>query len=306
MRALAAAFLLLAAGAALAQSVEELKRQVEERDAEIRRLRQRLDAQEKPPPEDEELNRALERTLVQEGLLVLPRGRFELHPQLSYARWDRDRGPIRYEWDAVLAARAGIGWDTQVQVSLPYVHVATSAASATEPGDVGLSVTRQISQERGARPGVLASLGWIARTGQDAFHGQVPTGGGFNVLQAGLSVLKRADPLVYYGGMSYSLPKPRDVSGVRIAPGHTFGLRAGSALAATPYSSVNVALNLGFLSAASVGGQRIADSDDVLGTLQVGFGTVLGRSVMLNVGGEFRVSGAVPNFRLTVGVPVRF
>ena len=52
--------------------------------------------------------------------------------------------------------------------------------------------------------------------------------------------------------------------------------------------------------------QRIPDSDTVLGVLHLGFGTVLSRSLMLNVGGEFRVSGAVPNFRLSASLPIRF
>lgn len=308
--ALVAVGLLAFPAVILAQSVDDLKLEVEQRDAEIRRLREQLEAAQKKPaeaqPEDDELNRALERTLVQEGLLVLPRGRFELQPQLSYAHWDRDRSDVRYVWDASLTGRAGIGWGTQLQVSVPYLHVATSTDSATDVGDVSLAATTQLVPERRGWPAMLASLGWIANTGQDAFSGQVPTGGGFNVLQASVSALKRSDPLVYYGGASYSLPQARDVAGSRVEPGSSVGLRAGSALAATPYSSVSLAVNLTFLGAAQVGGQRVPDSDAVLGTLQVGFGTLLGRSVMLNMGGEFRFSGPVPNFRLTVGVPVRF
>jgi hypothetical protein len=307
-RALLGVVTFLAAGAALAQTVEELQRRIDEKDAEIRRLRERL-GEGKPAEtqaDDEELNRALERTLVQEGLLVLPRGRYELQPQVSYAYWDRDRGPLRYEWDASLTARAGVGWETQVQLTVPYLHVATATDSTTDFGDVSLSATKQLVPERRVTPAVIASLGWLARTGQDAFSGQVPTGGGFNVLQAGVSILKRADPLVYYGGATYSLPQAHDYSGRRLEPGTSLGLRAGSALAATPYSSVNLAVNLAFQGAAQVDGQRVADSDTMLGTLQVGFGTVLSRSVMLNLGGEFRFSGPVPNFRLTVGLPVRF
>jgi hypothetical protein len=310
MRGFLAAGLLAGSASVVAQGADELKREIERRDAEIRRLKERLEAAEKRPaetqPQDDELNRALERTLVQEGLLVLPRGRFELQPQLSYAHWDRDRGALRYEWDASLTGRAGIGWESQLQVTVPYLHVATSSDSATDFGDVSLSATKQLAPERRGVPAVLASLGWVARTGQDPFSGHVPTGSGFNVLQAGVSVLKRADPLVYYGGATYSLPQARDYSGRRLEPGTSVGLRAGSALAATPYTSINLAVNLIFQGAAQIDGQRIPDSDTVLGTLQVGFGTVLSRSVMLNLGGEFRFSGPVPNFRLTVGLPLRF
>jgi hypothetical protein len=77
-------------------------------------------------------------------------------------------------------------------------------------------------------------------------------------------------------------------------------------LAATPATSLNAGLNFAFAGATRVDGQRVSDSDTVLGTLQVGFGTLVSRSVMLNVSGEFRVSGNVPNFRLVLGLPIRF
>jgi hypothetical protein len=302
------AFILwLLAGAVAAQTTEDLQRAIKQRDERIRELTEKFEALgAKPELADEELARALERTLVQEGLLVLPRGRYELHPQLSYAHWDSDRGPVRSAWGASLTARAGVGWDTQLQLTVPYAHVATSAASSTGLGDVSISATRQLAPERGPFPGLLASAGWVASTGEDASGGRVPLGTGFDVLQAGVSLLKRADPLVYYGGATYSLPLPRDIAGVRVEPGHSYGMRAGTALAVTPYTSMNAALNLIVAAASQVGGQRLSDSDAMLGTLQIGIGTVLGPALMLNFGGEFRFSGPVPNFRLTIGVPLRF
>ena len=310
MRAILVAGLLGWAASVAGQSAEELRREIELRDAEIRRLKERLEAAERKPAEtqleDDELNRALERTLVQAGLLVLPVRRYELQPQLSYSHWDGDRGPLRYEWDASLTGRAGIGWETQLQVTVPYLHVATSTDSTTDLGDIALTATKQLAPERGRSPAVLASLGWVARTGQDPFSGRVPTGAGFDVVQGAVSLLKRADPLVYFGGATYSLPLPHQYSGRKLEPGRSIGLRIGGALAATPYSSINLAVNVTFQGAAEVDGQRVPDSDTVLGTLQVGFGTLLSSSMMLNVGGEFRFSGPVPNFRLTVGLPFRF
>jgi len=307
MRALFLAVLVLLAQTAKAQSVEELQRLLKERDAKIRELSERLEAlDKKSAPEDEELNRALERTLVQQGALVLPARTYEIEPQLAYAHWDRERGPFRYQWDTAVAFRAGVGWQSQVQLRIPYVDVATATDSATGLGDISLSVVKQLAREEGLRPSVFASVGWVARTGDDAFGGGVPTGGGFNVPQAGLTAVKRHDPLVYFGGISYAAPRPREISGVRIEAGNTWALRAGAVLAATPETSVNVGLNLGFVGASRLNGQRVPDSDTALGTLQLGFATVLTPRLMLNVAGEFRTSGPVPNFRLLLGLPIRF
>src|SRR6266850_1021696 len=169
---LAALFTLAAAAQAQPETVEELQRLLRERDAKIRELSEALE--KSAPEEDEELNRALERTLVQQGALLLPAGSYELQPQFSYAHWDKDRGPFRYEWDAGLAFRAGIGREWQIQVGVPYVHLATSSGSASDIGDIGLSIAKQLAREEGGRPAILASAGWIARTGRDGFAGEVP------------------------------------------------------------------------------------------------------------------------------------
>lgn len=291
---------------AYAQTMEDLQRAVKERDAKIRELQQRLQAADQAPDDDDELNRALERTLVQQGAMVLSSGRFELSPQLSYAHWDTDRSTFRDEWDGVLSFRGGFGRGWQAQVAVPYVHLSTASDSGSGLGDISLSLSKELRREGGLWPGVLASVGWLARTGNDGLDGGVPTGGGFNVLQTSVTATKRADPLVYFAGLSYSLPQPREVAGARLEPGKSSGLRGGAVLAATPYTSVNAGLNLAFVGAARVDGQRISDSDTTLGTLQLGLSSILTGRVMLNLSGEFRVSGPVPNFRLTIAFPIRF
>lgn len=321
IRILALAGLLLGAhGAALAQSVEELKRAIQERDATIQELKQKVEALEKrvatsarPAPaaaassaDDEELARALERTLVQQGGLLLRPGVQELQPEASYAHWDRSRGLLRRASGAALSYRVGLPWESQFQLRMPYLHVVSATGSRTALGDIELSLARQLSREAPGRPGLIASLGWIGRTGKDGFDGGAPTGSGFNVLQAGLTAVKRTDPLMLYGGVSYSAALSRQVAGNDVAPGDTLGLRFGTILAASPDTAVNLGLNLGFVRPTQVNSQTVTDSDTVLGTLQVGVATVLTRSVLLNVSGDFRVAGNAPNFRLTVSLPIRF
>jgi hypothetical protein len=306
-----AAALLSTSAAASAQSIEELQRIIEEREARIEELNRRIETLEKnaPPPaseEDEELNRALERTLVQQGGLVLRPGIYEVEPQASYAHWDKSRSSLRHVSELALGFRAGLGWDSQFQLRVPYVHVSTSNGSATGLGDVDVSLSRQFTRESRSLPSLVAALGWLSRTGDDGFDGGVPTGGGFNALQAGLTALKRMDPLVYFAGLSYVAPRSRQIAGSEVAPGDTAGLRLGGILAATAQTSLNAGLNLGFVRAARVAGQRVPDSDTVLGTFQVGFGTILTRRAMLNLSADLRVTGNVPNFRLNATLPIRF
>jgi hypothetical protein len=279
---------------------------MKERDAEIQRLQRRIEKLEKDAPApsdtDEEMNRALERALVQQGGLLLPRSTYELEPQLSYAHWDKSRGTLRHETDAVLSFRAGLPGELQVQLRVPYVHVSTSAGSEAALGDIDVALSRQFRRESSSLPSLVGSLGWHSRTGKDALDGGVPTGGGFEVLQAGVTALKRHDPLVYYGGLSYSSPFSRDIGGTNVDPGDTLGVRLGGVLAARPDTSVNLGLSF----AARLDGQRVQESDTVLGTLQLGVGTILTRRLMLNLSADLRVTGEVPNLRLNATLPMRF
>ena len=302
---------LLIAGLAHAQSPEELQRIIRERDTEIDRLHRRIETLEKKAPaapeDEEESNRALERALVQQGGLVLGRGVYELEPQLAYSHWDKTRSELRDVLEAAIGVRAGLGWESQLQVRVPYVWASAASDSGSGFGDFELGFSRQLRREGDSLPSVVASLGWLSRTGQDPFTSDgVATGGGFNVLQAGVLALKRSDPLVYYGGVSYSAPQARDVSGTRLAPGDNLGLRLGAILAASPTASLSAGLNLAFVGTARIDGERVPDSDTVLGTFALGFGKVLTRRVLLNVSSELRVTGAVPDLRLAITLPVRF
>jgi len=322
------AFLLLLAmwqRQALGEDVDALKKAIEERDAVIRELREKIDALErkkdamspaaspeapKPGPEatadDEELSRALERTLVQQGILLLPAGTYELQPEASYARWDKSRGPMRYETGAALSLRAGLPHQSQFQMRVPYVHASTSVDSTSALGDVDVSLARQLVREEAAWPGVVASVGFSARTGKDAFGSGAPTGSGFNVLQAGLTAVKRKDPVMFYGGASYSAALSREIAGTSAQPGDALGVRFGGILAASPETAINLGMNLAFVRAARLNGVPVPDSETTLATLQIGVGSILSRSMLFNLTADIRLTGNVPDFRLTATLPIRF
>lgn len=312
MRALLAfaALMLAGHGTGSAQTILELEKLILDRDVEIERLQRRIQRLQedaaKPSDADEETNRALERALVQQGGLLLPKGTYELEPQLGYAHWDKSRGTLRHETDAALALRAGLPAEFQVQLRVPYVHLSTSEGSEAGLGDIEGALSRQFGRGTGLLPSLVATFAWRARTGKDPFEQEIPTGGGFDAVQAGLTALKRHDPLVYYGGFSYTSPRPREIGGTEVAPGDALGLRFGGILAARPDTSVSMGLSLAFLRATRLDGERVPESDDMLGTLQIGVGTILTRRAMLNLSADLRVTGEVPNLRLNVTLPVRF
>jgi hypothetical protein len=316
-----AAFLLLAmlACSAAAQTVQELRQMLDEQDATILQLRLRIEALQREiqaaragpgarreKAAEDEQERALERTLVRQGGLVLPPGTYELEPGVSHAWWDETRTSLRHETAIALTLRAGLPWDSQFQASLPYLRVRSATDRNTAAGDVSVGFSKQLMSERGARPGLVASVGWVGRTGDDGFDGRVPTGSGFSQLQGGLTAIKRRDPLVLYGGLTYAAAKSRDIEDQEIAPGNALGLRMGGILAASPHTSVNLGLNLAFAGATRIDGQRVPDSDARSGTLQIGVGMILTRRLMLNLGADIRVTGTAPDLRLSASLPIRF
>jgi hypothetical protein len=189
--------------------------------------------------DDEELGRALERTLVRQGALVLAPWSFEIEPEASYVHWDRSRSAIRREFEGNLALRAGLGWRSQLELRLPYRQVETATAEATGAGNAELAWSTQLVRE-GRAPGLIGVLGWSARAENDGLDGELPTGSGFDVLQAGLTAVRTRDPLVFFAGASYAVSQSREIAGTKVQPGEILGLRFGSALAASPHTSANV------------------------------------------------------------------
>ena len=120
MKQLASTLVLLGAvfglftSTANAQTVDELKKELAAKKAEIARLEKRVQELETrgaaptrpiapqptfappppPGPADEEADRALEQTLVREGALVLSPFTYEVTPSFSWAHWDKVQEPF--------------------------------------------------------------------------------------------------------------------------------------------------------------------------------------------------------------------
>jgi hypothetical protein len=132
--------LCLVLGPASAQTVEELKKELAAKDAEIARLRDQVRQMESygaaparsvaaqpaygpaPSPDEDELDRALDQTLIREGALVLAPFTYELTPSVSWAHWDKVQQPfVENSYSAGLGFRMGLPWRSQVSIGVPYV-----------------------------------------------------------------------------------------------------------------------------------------------------------------------------------------
>jgi hypothetical protein len=344
---LAAVLFGLLSSPAHAQSVKQLKRELAAKKAQLAKLERRvreLEARPWPapaavlaqpapvpvvppgapvqppgPPAEDDAARALERTLVREGALVLAPFTYEVTPQLNFAHWDTIQEPtVRNSYGAALSARMGLPWQSQVAVSLPYVYdQLRNGGSASGLGDAGILFSKGLMRESDYGVNLIGSAGWTSPTRNGSALSPIPYVSGF---QGGLTASKRLDPLVIFGGVSYFSSASREVSATRVTGSDVIGARIGGSLAVSPSTSVTAGVNASYVTDPGGGNVVVANgsdvagppnllvekSDRVLSTADVGISTIVGHRTLLNVTAQFGLTGHVPDFRLITSLPIRF
>jgi hypothetical protein len=279
---------------------------------------------------EEDIDRALERTLVQTGVLLLPFGQAEIEPYFSYTREEgdvpvlfADEGRVgvgnqevrRNEFVTGQALRVGLPFDSQVELDLPYRYVDQSVVTPVGfgqredengtgygVGDLRIGVAKTLLRENGGWwPDLVARINWDTNTGETTDN-DVVLGGGFNELRGSLSAVKRQDPLAFVGGVSYE----KTFENNDVAPGDEIGFSLGTVLAASPGTSLRMALNQTFTSGTEVNGEEIDGSDDVIGTASFGASVVLGRGVLLDVAADIGLTDDAPDYAARASLPIRF
>ena len=280
--------------------------------------------------EEKEIDRALERTLVQTGVLLLPYGKAEIEPSFSYARWKVDtptfvseNGTVfvgeqevrRNDFQTAQSLRFGLPFDTQLELGLPYRYVdeltvtkvgfgerREADSSGSGYGDLTVGVAKTLLRENGGWwPDIVGRVRWDTDTGK-SISGDVPTGGGFNELAGSLSVVKRQDPLAFVGGVSYETTFEKN----DIQPGDALGFSVGTILAASPDTSLRLGLDQRFVNEARVSGHSIDGSDQTIGTLSIGVASILGHGVLLNGAVDIGLTDDAPDYAVRASLPVQF
>lgn len=216
--------------------------------------------------------------------------------------------------EASLGLRIGLPWTSQAEIRVPYGVVRqdrTLAGSVRETahdrgfGDPELGLTKQLALERGWRPSLLASLNWRIPHG-DFRVGEPSVTSGFHSLQASLTAVKRQDPLVFFGTLSYTSVFERTHQGTEIDPGNPLGLRVGAILAASPQTSLRGSFEVNRAGVTRIDGAKAPGTDATMGTLQFGVATLISRRALLDIQLGVGVTPEAPDFRLIAAVPIRF
>jgi hypothetical protein len=273
--------------------------------------------------------RALERSLTRAGALLLPSGVLEVEPRFTYARQEESTptlvtsgseffaGELERNADnltANLGLRMGLPWDSQLEIGIPYrmrkvesvtsvgfAPIDTSSQSGTGTGDVRVGLAKTLLRESLLSPDLIGRVTWDTDTGETQDNG-VSLGGGFREVQGSLTAIRREDPVVFVGGLSYEHTYEKN----QIQPGPTVSANFGSYIALSPGTSLSFFLSTAHQSETELSGTKIDGSGRTIGTFAVGGSTLLAPGTLLNLSLGIGLTDDADDFSISLSLPIRF
>lgn len=285
------------------------------------------------------LSTAFARSLIGHGGLLLAPGVIQITPGFTYIHSSSNDividgftvAPIlvvgnifsqRINRDDLLQSMqltAGLPWDSQIDVSVPYGIEWTRTAEAGNKqidsrvsgiGDAQLTVSHQILHAHGSWPDLMASLRWKTDTGVDPYaagaQSEVALGTGFNSYQASVTAITINDPLVFYTTASYTWTAPRRQSIGRVSPGASAGVQLGMTVALNLDASMYFGYSQSFTESTRLNGITVPNSYLSVGTLTIGVNYALSRDATLVTNLGVGLTADAPDVQLDVQVPVLF
>lgn len=279
----------------------------------------------------QETSRALERSLVLTGGLLLPKGTLEIEPSAQYA-YRRTSGltitpsgpgafaltgeDIRNQSVAYgPTVRLGLPWRSQFELNVPVVYQHTQSNTggvvrsrdANGLGDVQATLSKQILLDSGWRPGLIGFVSYKAPTASSKLVDFTNASAlGFPGVGVGLTAVKRHDPLVFYGGYSHMFNQADRRNGVKLRPGDSDSVTLGGLLAVSPDVSLRAQFLVEHSREFSQDGARRPGLGSTAGIVSFGASLALSESTVLDVELGAGVTQDSPDFTAAVSLPIRF
>jgi hypothetical protein len=268
----------------------------------------------------EAAERALERTLVATGNLLVPKGFAEVEPLLGYTRREN---PIqvppllfslnRSEFNWALDMRFGLPWESQFEIALPYNLVQQQVNLAGSPqqqasnrwgnsfGDVTVGLAKTFVHESGWIPDLLGRVSYEIPTGPDNSN-QVPLTSRRSLLALSLTGTKRQDPLVFVVTGGYT----KAFQTGQLNPGDQYNFLTGAFLATSPETSLRAVLQENFVQSIRFQDVTIRGSDSVQSILTFGASSILGRGVLVDLQVGIGLTTFAPKYTVILSGTYRF
>lgn len=278
--------------------------------------------------DEDAAQRALERTLVQTGALLLPFGQAEIQPYATYLRQEAKQPLLfasnnnlqtanatirRNEFDMGANLLVGLPFESQAEIRMPYQVINQSVVvpddSGTKEtsntgnalGDISVGLAKTVVHESTWIPDVVARLTWNTPSGS-VTNNNIVMGGGFNSFNASMTALKRQDPLAFTGRIGYQKTLEKD----GIEPGDQLSLSVGATLAASPQTSLSIGLQQTYAFETTIDNANIQGSDNLSSSFTIGASSTIGRNLFFSVLGGIGLTESSPDYFINITIPFRF
>lgn len=278
--------------------------------------------------DEDAAQRALERTLVQTGALLLPFGQAEIQPFATYSRRETKQPLLFANNDNIQVTNAsirtnefnvganllvGLPFESQAEFRIPYQFINHSAVipagtnsqetsnTGNSIGDINIGLAKTLMHESGWLPDLIARLTWNAPTGSTS-NNNVAMGGGFNGFTASMTALKRQDPLAFTGRVDYHKTLKKN----GFEPGDQLSLSVGATLAASPQTSLSIGLQQTYAQETKINNINVQGSDTVSSFFTVGAASTIGHRLFFSTLGGIGLTDSSPAYFLNITIPFRF
>ncbi|MBA2484214.1 MAG: hypothetical protein H0V39_07310 [Nitrosomonas sp.] len=273
--------------------------------------------------------RALDRSLIQTGAILLPFRHVEIQPFFNYIRRDNNfpalvtndigqfavrSGDIqRNDFDTGIFFRAGLPFESQLELRFP-ARIAdqtridpTGLAGVNEVGrtgaalgDISVGIAKTLLRESNWVPDLVGRFTWDSSSGKITSN-NVFMGTGFDEFRFSMTALKRQDPLAFTGSFDYQTALKNN----GISLGDQYILSLGASLAASPYTSLALTLQQIWRDKMKIANTTVAESDAVQSIMNFGLTTRVTRKLFFTINGGIGLTDASPDYLISVSLPLR-
>ncbi len=274
--------------------------------------------------------RALDRSLIQTGALLLPFRQMELQPFFNYSRRENDFPSLvandlgqltgvrtakiqRNEFDTGLFFRAGLPFESQLELRLPArivdqttiipqgaTNVIDTSRTGAALGDISVGIAKTLFHEDGWLPDLVGRFTWDSDSGKITDN-DVLMGTGFNEFRFSMTALKRQDPLAFISQFDYQTTlKKNDVE-----RGDQYVFSLGATLAASPYTSLSLNLQQIWRQKTQIANINVPGSNDPQSIMSFGLTTRVSRKLFFIINGGIGLTDASPDYLINVALPYR-
>ncbi len=279
---------------------------------------------------------SIERTLIEKGGMLLPKGKLQYDTRFSFAHFSSNR--INIEGFAILpvlvigeistekvnrdifvqtaAFKYGILNNFQGDIKVPYRYefdrfVDTQSKEKTRQasglGDIEFVLSRQLFWEHKAWPDLLLSLGVKTPTGKSPYNRDIGLGTGHWGARGALIAAKASDPAVVFGSVSYSWNFARQIDDFgKVQPGYSIGYSLGTAIALSYQTAINFQFEHSVTSKMKKDGIQVNGSFLNSASLKSGFNWAVSEKLSVDFSVSHGLTTDSPDYVVEIGFPFTF